>query len=190
MSNLEETYEAIERKTSAFSRETGIACPPGCGECCTAIDFAVSRPEADAVAEFLLDHPAALARFESLPIEDARVLERKVVCPLYDTENGAAHCSVYEARPLLCRTFAFSAHREKEGGVVYVPCHRFRDLEDLAPRVEHARVESRAGRGPALPILPDEAMAIWSSASGESLPMGPAVARALDMLRLRRGYAG
>ncbi len=186
---LEETYEAIERKTAAFSRETGIVCPTGCGECCTAIDFAVSRPEADAVAVFLLDHPAALARFESLPIEDARVLEHKVVCPLYDTENGAAHCSVYEARPLLCRTFAFSAHREKEGGVVYAPCHRFRDLAELAPRVEHARAESRAGRGPALPILPDEAMAIWSGAGVETLPLGPAVAQALDMLRMRRGFA-
>ena len=118
-------------------------------------------------------------------------LGRKVSCPLYDAENGAAHCTVYSARPLLCRTFAFSAHREKDGGVVYAPCHKFREDAGLAPRVENARVDSRAGRGPALPILPDESMTIWAldpAGGSEALPMGPAVRRALDVLRLRRSY--
>ena len=189
--SLKNKYEVIEGKTSAFSRATGISCPAGCGECCTAIDFGVSRPEADDVAAFLLDHPEPLARFEAREIEDPRELGRKVSCPLYDAENGAAHCTVYEARPLLCRTFAFSAHREKDGGVVYAPCHKFRDDVALAPRVDRAREDSRAGRGPALPILPDEGLELWSGdPTGESLPMGPAVRAALGALRMKRAYAG
>ena len=190
---LGEKYGAIEAKTGAFSRETGIRCPVGCGECCTAIDFVVSQPEAEEVAEFLLEHPAALARFEAQTIEDPRELGRKVSCPLYDAGADAAHCTVYSARPLLCRTFAFSAHREKTGGVVYAPCHKFRDDAVLAPKVELARAESRAGRGPALPILPDESLEIWSldpGGSAESLPMGPAVARALESLRMKRSFSG
>src|SRR4051794_39971717 len=136
---LANKYSVIEGKTAAFSAATGIACPAGCGECCEAIDFGVSRPEAEEVAAFLLDHPQALARFEAREIEDPRELGRKVSCPLYDAENGAAHCTVYEARPLLCRTFAFSGHREKEGGVVYAPCHKFRDDPAMLSRVDRAR---------------------------------------------------
>ena len=67
---LDEHYARIEAGTTAFSRESGVACPSGCGECCTAIDFLVSRPEAEQVAAFLLDHPAALERFLAQPIAD------------------------------------------------------------------------------------------------------------------------
>ncbi|HVO31852.1 MAG TPA: YkgJ family cysteine cluster protein [bacterium] len=191
--SLPDTYRAIEAKTAAFSRETGIGCPPGCGECCTAIDFAISAPEAELVAEFLLAHPDALVRFESREIEDARVLKRKVSCPLYDAENLAAHCTVYDARPLLCRTFAFAAHREKDGGVVYAPCHKFRDDPAQAARVEEARAASRAGKGPALPILPDESLSVWAldpSGAGNGAPIGPAVRDALERLRFRHSLGG
>lgn len=183
---LRERYEAIEAKTAAFSRETGVGCPPGCGECCEGIDFLVSRPEAERVAEFLLDHPALLERFRAQPIAESG----KAPCPLYDAANPAAHCTVYEARPLLCRTFAFAAHRDKSGALTYAPCHRFREDAALAAKLPAASDAVRAGRV-ALPILPDESMTVWAlDPGGEALPMGPAIVRALDRLELRRGYLG
>ena len=187
MTALREQYERIERETAAFSRETGIACPAGCGECCTAIDLPVSRPEAERVAEFLLDHPAILERFLAQTIAPPEA--GKVPCPLYDAENLAAHCTVYEARPLLCRSFAFAAHREKDGTPVYAPCRKFRDDPALAPRVEAARTRTRAGNA-RLPIFPDESLALRAlDPAGDALPMGPAVARALELVRYRREAA-
>lgn len=189
MKVLAEQYERIERETAAFSRETGVACPAGCGECCTAIDFPVSRPEAERVAEFLLDHPEVLARF--LAQEIAPPDAGKVSCPLYDAENAAAHCTVYEARPLLCRSFAFAAHREKDGTPAYAPCRKFREDAALAARVDAAKARVRAGRAPRLPIFPDESLAIRAlDPSGNSLPMGPAVTRALELARYRRDAGG
>ena len=190
---LDEQYAAIEEKTAAFGGATGIGCPPGCGECCTAIDFPVSRPEARRVAEFLLATPPALERFESRPIEDPRRLGRKVSCPFYDADNGEAHCTVYVARPLLCRTFAFSARREKDGVAAYAPCHRFRETPESEARVARARDESRAGCGPALPILPDESMVVWSldpCGPIDVMPMGPAVASEVAVLAMRRAFSG
>lgn len=182
---LDDHYARIERETAAFSRETGVSCPPGCGVCCTAIDFGVSRPEALRVAEFLLDHPAILERFLAQKVEEPPT--GKTQCPLYDPENEAAHCTVYEARPLLCRTFAFSAHREKDGSLAYAPCRKFREDEVRASLVEAARSGVRAGRGPKLPILPDDAMLLTSlDPTGTQLPMGPAVRRELELLRYRR----
>ncbi len=174
---LKTHYARIEAETSAFSRETGISCPRGCGECCTKIDFLVSRPEADEVAAFLVAHPPLLERFLSQPISG-----EKGPCPLYDAENAGAHCTVYPARPLLCRTFAFAAHREKTGRTVYAPCHKFRDDPALASRVEAVRTNH-----PTLPILPDDSLTIWSlDPAGNPKPMGPAVRDAVEALLLRR----
>ena len=185
---LVDHYERIERETGAFSRESGVTCPPGCGVCCTAIDFGVSRPEAARVAEFLLDHPAILDRFLAQPIAEPDA--GKVQCPLYDAENLAAHCTVYEARPLLCRTFAFAAHREKDGQLAYAPCRKFHEDAALDARVASAKDAVRAGRTK-LPILPDDAMLLTSiDPSGSTLPMGPAVLRELELIRFRRDAGG
>ena len=189
MSALREQYEAIEAKTAAFSRETGVGCPAGCGQCCEAIDFLVSRPEAESVAAFLLSNERALERFLAQPIDERAIADAgKVPCPLYDAENLAAHCTVYEARPLLCRTFAFAAHRDKTGALAYAPCHRFRDDPAIAAKLPAASEGVRAGRI-ALPVLPDESVGVWSlDPGGDALPMGPAVRRALEHLQLKRSY--
>ena len=180
--NLRERYAAIEAKTAAFSAAAGIACPPGCGECCEAVDFAVSRAEADAVAEYLAARPALLERFLAQPPHVG-----KTRCPLYDAENAAAHCTVYEARPLLCRTFAFAAHRDKRGDTEYAPCRRFRETEEGEARVEAAKAGHREGKLPALPVLPDEAVEIAAGeAGGEAMQMGPAVMAAVERVELRR----
>lgn len=183
---LRAQYERIESQTAAFSRATGISCPSGCGECCETIDFAVSSPEAERVAEFLLDErPDLLAKFEAGPVHGFEA--GKVRCPFYDPDNLAAHCTVYEARPLLCRAFAFSGHRGKDG-VKYAPCHRFRETPEGNALVEKVQADTRAGRTPALPILSDEWLVVWSldPASRDALPMGPSVRRALESLRMRR----
>lgn len=184
MMDLRERYSAIEEKTGAFSAATGIACPTGCGDCCTAIDFPISRDEAEAVASYLLDHPPVLERFLAADVPAAAT--GKAPCPLYDPDSPAAHCTVYPVRPLLCRTFAFSAHRGKDGVPVYAPCHRFRETAAGEARIEEARVAVRSGRL-SLPVLPDEAMAVQGITLGpDALPIGPSVARALDALRYRR----
>jgi Fe-S-cluster containining protein len=174
--SLAARYAALDARTAELSRASGIACPPGCGQCCESIHAPISRPEADALAAFLVEHPRALAHYEaragSLP---------DGTCPMYDPHDPA-HCTVYEARPLVCRAFGFHAMRAKSGAPEYVPCRRFHETPQGAERVRAA--QSRAAT---LPILSDETLAL--DPAGESLPIALAVASALDALRLRRSLS-
>jgi uncharacterized protein len=103
-------YSALIAKVEAFTaaiarrRESDLACGAGCSSCCRAW-LGVSGVEADELR-------GALARLS--PAERERVRARGVAelrreasgasepcCALLD-EHG--RCSVYEARPLVCRT--------------------------------------------------------------------------------------
>ena len=87
-----------------------------CGNCCTGPEGAVwfSEEEGRAMAAALgLEHDEFLAR-HSRVIEGHRSLnehetEHGFDCEFLDrrTEPGKAFCSIYEARPLQCRTWPF-----------------------------------------------------------------------------------
>lgn len=108
-------YALIDVETRRFAAETGVGCPPGCGQCCEGPSPDISRTEAEYLARFLLvsESPAvdvALARYSTAS-----------PCPFYDTA-GDLHCSVYWARPLICRAFGFTGSRDREGRIRYRLC--------------------------------------------------------------------
>jgi Fe-S-cluster containining protein len=106
-----------EMAACRFGRESGRACPAGCGDCCLS-----HRPE-DSVLSAL---PAARWAVENDLLE---VLERAAQerpegpCTFFD-EDADKHCMIYPLRPLVCRLFGFAGRRDKHGIVQYRPCRR------------------------------------------------------------------
>jgi Uncharacterised protein family (UPF0153). len=104
---------------SHFQEQYNIHCPSGCGECCRHFIPDITKLEALLVASYL--------RFCKEDWEETR---RRLelfrdnefgFCPLF-RENTPYHCSVYEARPLICRLFGNCCSEDKEGNAVFRRC--------------------------------------------------------------------
>lgn len=106
---LRSIYREVDRETSRFAREANIACPDGCGICSENTDPECLPIEAELVARYLLTQGTW-----PLPERSSNPPSHPGGCPLY-SGNPAAHCTVYPARPVLCRLFGFSATGDSTG---------------------------------------------------------------------------
>ncbi len=115
-------YEKFEQESSEFSKEAGIRCPDGCGLCCIAsYEPEVTLPEGLYAAWYILEQRRELEKRFSL-------LEGRSCCIFYD-EHTPFHCTIYPARPLICRGFGFSGYTDKHGEFSYRPCRHMRSEE-------------------------------------------------------------
>jgi Fe-S-cluster containining protein len=115
IASLADLYADIEKATHAFTARYDIACPPGCGSCCEHFIPDITHSEAAYIAAYLL--------FE---LKDEEVIEKVYRhsgsgCPLYRS-GTFFHCSVYPARPLICRLYASSAYHDKYGKALFRSC--------------------------------------------------------------------
>ncbi len=110
-------------------------------------------------------------------------------CPLYAADTPY-HCTVYEARPLICRLFAFSAVKNKRGEPSYSLCRLMPDAPDK-PGVRSAAGSaldsafSRAGNAAKPPVMADlgaELVGLDPASAGERSPLPEALMRALSKL--------
>jgi Fe-S-cluster containining protein len=153
-----------------FGRDSGLACPGGCGDCCSS-----QKPE-DSVLSAL---PAARWAVESDFVEalEAAALERpEGPCVFFDADADK-HCMIYPLRPLVCRLFGFAGRRDKHGLVQYRPCRRMKDPD---------------GPGPAtVPVFSDFSARIdglYPPLGRERLPLNLAFFKAAQWLLLRSQY--
>jgi Fe-S-cluster containining protein len=129
LGNMYQAHEAVARHLPVIAEKMGhtIACKAGCGECCHEL-IAVTHAEAYALARWLAEPgreahrariiersrawvaaagiraAAALARLAAGDEDGYRALRRKhalahVMCPA----NEEGSCTVYPARPMICR---------------------------------------------------------------------------------------
>ncbi|HPY45921.1 MAG TPA: YkgJ family cysteine cluster protein [Sphaerochaeta sp.] len=115
IASLTDLYTDVENATHAFVSRYGIVCPPGCGSCCEHFIPDITHSEAAYIAAYLL--------FE---LKDEEMIERVyrhsgAGCPLYRADTPF-HCSVYPARPLICRLYASSAYHDKYGKALFRSC--------------------------------------------------------------------
>ena len=118
MTDLFSLYLQIEGKTTEFCRSHSIACGEGCGTCCEHFMPDITASEARLVAAYLL-----------FVVKDLDLIERvkafagnsKGPCPLYRADSPY-HCSVYPARPLICRLFGACAYQDKNGNARFRRC--------------------------------------------------------------------
>lgn len=160
MEELAALYDLIEKQTSQFCNEFSIACGPGCGTCCEHFMPDITDLEARLVAAYLL-----------LIKRDDRLIERLVEerdsttgpCPLYRADSPY-HCSVYPARPLICRLFGACANGDKQGNAIFRRCRY--NLEETMPLALQL--------GPDVTVMQDYSYALRgidsSGGDGEFLP--------------------
>jgi Fe-S-cluster containining protein len=93
--------QLLEKVDDMFAQVVGrhpgkFNCQKGCYSCCQP-GLTVSNVEARRIEDWLLEHPARLRRIQSRQdmLGDANF------CDLLDVEGS---CSVYEVRPLICRS--------------------------------------------------------------------------------------
>lgn len=149
---------------SSATGQASPSCPPGCGRCCLGFTPDILPLEAEFIAAWLLAHGEPSPRASEVP----------GTCPWHDQDRPGANCSIYPARPLICRFFGFSPSLDRESRAEYVLCrHMSRPplfpapaeqrtlgadiLAGLATRPEDGSAGADAG-----PLHPFVSMADWS----------------------------
>lgn len=85
-------------------------CAKGCDHCCRSLPHLplVSAPEWERLTSAIEALPTATRAAVLARIREPA--HGKVICPLLDRERGA--CLVYEARPVVCRSYGFYSERD------------------------------------------------------------------------------
>lgn len=100
-------YAAIEHDFDLFTGHFSISCPTVCGHCCERFIPDLTRLEALAIAQTLVDVQG----------RDLDFLEgwsrSHSACPLYDSSSH--RCTAYAVRPIVCRVFCSAASRTRRG---------------------------------------------------------------------------
>lgn len=135
LTQLRDIYDELENTTENFRKNYHISCPEGCGSCCERFIPDITSAEARMVAAYLLfvkqdlealkmleSHLEGIHFMKKSCMDDGDAVDASLTgCPLYDPDNPY-HCTVYPARPLICRLFAASASDSKEGKSVFRRC--------------------------------------------------------------------
>ncbi|MFH2113344.1 MAG: YkgJ family cysteine cluster protein [Spirochaetota bacterium] len=178
---LAELYHRADEAVSAFCAGSGLVCPHGCGTCCEGFVPDVMPIEAAAVAAFLADKDKAAA----WTLAGSGWGQS---CPLYAADSPW-HCTVYEARPLVCRLFAFSAVRDKRGQSSFALCR-------LMPTAPGRTARSASGSSimgifraepPLMADYGNEILALDPHSNGDRAPLPEALVDALSQVLFLAG---
>jgi hypothetical protein len=106
-------------------------------------------------------------------------------CPFYNASKSGENCSIYEARPLVCRLFGFSSTKSKSGEAVFRLCRFMPIPQGIHERtLDHTAFMNTIGSEP--PSMTDFAMeilAIDPISASERRPLFEALPRALERIR-------
>ena len=109
-------------------------CMAGCFGCCQA-GLSVSNVEARRIAGWLIDNPAVAVKIR----DRTQMLDNPDYCSLLDS---AGSCSIYEVRPLICRSHGMPVSMEEGSEVIggdvndhsnYLLTSQTDDLRDVCP---------------------------------------------------------
>lgn len=159
-----------------------LRCPEECGSCCETFVPDILPLEADYLAAWILrTDPAQAQRLAGWDRNPALP-----PCPFYEADRKDGHCSVYPARPLICRLFGFSAIKDKEGREAFSLC---KEMPSRASGRSWSDAEILNEFGTRLPVMADftaEVLALSPNEAGKRLPLTEALPSALRRLLLRK----
>ncbi len=122
LESLAYLYHRADTAVEKFTVASGVSCPHACGSCCEGFVPDIMPLEAAYIATWLAGADTNRAYDLVASALSPRIHEDgRRGCPLY-ADDTPYHCTVYEARPLVCRMFAFSATRNKKGEAAYSVC--------------------------------------------------------------------
>lgn len=171
-------YQAADDASVALARVTGLACPPGCGECCARHDPHVT------VADMVPLADAAVAAGTALGLLDRARAAPTGPCVYYVPGRLPGGCTVYTLRPILCRLFGFAAVRDKHGRPALAACEVHKAT---APEVAARAIAHVAGGGEVAMLAEYQAQAdgLDDPALAAQHPINVALERALERALLR-----
>jgi Fe-S-cluster containining protein len=125
-------YRALLEKVSAKFNEihdrhrAKMVCGRGCSACC-APNLTVFAAERANIRSFLSKHPEVLAKAMASETEDFHGGQR---CKFLDQ---AGECTIYEVRPIVCRSHGAPIFSKAEGQAILDVCpENFADVHDLS----------------------------------------------------------
>jgi Fe-S-cluster containining protein len=118
---LDGVYRSIETAQCDWKRASPFQCASGCGQCCVDFEPDVLPVEATYLAVWMLrnQRERALSILDGTFVSPRPDPERG--CPLFNPDNPY-HCTVYGGRALICRLFAYTGDRGKDGTPRWKPC--------------------------------------------------------------------
>ncbi len=167
-------YRAVDSAAASFAEISGLACPPGCGQCC-------QTPEIQATALEML--PMARSIIDSKRQDSLGDLDPGT-CVFFEqgSRPGLGRCRAYDLRPLVCRLFGYAARRDKAGLPEFAACHVH--SAESSEALARARKMAREA-----PVFGDEFTKLASLDPGQGwdlLPINTALKRALERVHLQR----
>jgi len=173
-------YESIEIAQQRWIGLTPYRCPDGCGKCCAKFEPELTEVEALFLAAWILHNEPELP--DSIHLDSIQPDSEQTACVLSEPD-GIFHCRVYAGRPLICRLFAFSGDKAKDGTARFRPCEYMPHTGDRI--LDEAALRSLYGELP--PLMSDfasEADLLMPDCSGKRIPLRLALSGALSKISM------
>jgi Fe-S-cluster containining protein len=173
-------YRSADEATTTVSAGAQLACPTGCGMCCTRMPPHVSVSDMAPVAR------AAIAAGEGEALLDRARATGAGPCVLFAPGQLPGGCTAYAIRPMTCRLFAVAAVRDKRGALELAVCREHTARDPAAP----GRARAYLAAGHPAPIFAEYKVDAHHPEAGaaELLPINLALAAALERELLRAQY--
>ncbi|ULQ59277.1 YkgJ family cysteine cluster protein [Brucepastera parasyntrophica] len=172
LSGLLHIYRRIDEAQQRWIEASPFRCPSACGECCKTFEPSILEIEALFLASWIVrEHSASQSYYAA----------DRAGC-VYHNPSGTYQCTVYPARPLICRLFAFSGDRGKKNTIRYKPCKCMKHVEHRT--MEEDELYQRYGTiPPAMADLAREADCLLPDSAGITVPLREALPSAMNKIR-------
>ena len=141
LNKIQEAYERISNEQAVWYEKTKFFCPEACGECCRNFEPDLLEGEALFMAAWLIENQPEVA--EKVANGEFPFPQNKG-CRFWN-EKADYHCTIYGARPFICRLFGGCGNRGKSGEVVFKPCKFYSNekLKLYKPPFSNSALEHR-----------------------------------------------
>jgi Fe-S-cluster containining protein len=180
LESLAYLYRRADAAVNEFVEVSGVTCPFGCGTCCEGFVPDILPVEAAYLAAFIAgsDRDRAFGIMAN-GIEARTRDDGSAGCPLY-ADDRPYHCTVYEARPLICRMFAFSATRDKRGSPSFSVCRHGLSASGTRSAKGEGLMEAFGAAPPVMSDMGSELASIEPESSGDRKALPDALVEALS----------
>lgn len=133
-------FEELREESAGFSKESGLSCLSGCGQCCTKPNIPASALEFLPFAYDLYDRGVGEATLELMNHPDASNMCINYRPHSADGKKGT--CGSYNTRGLICRLFAASARKNRLGTKEMLICAPLKDQKADQVKIVSRKINS------------------------------------------------
>lgn len=174
-------YGQVDGAIAAFQAAVPLACPAGCGVCCTYPEVEATPLEMLPLAVELFRRGEGdlwLGRLEVAAGAGAERCQFFAPDPL-DPSSGRGRCTVYPWRPALCRLFGFATVTGKYGAPELAACARHKEQVPEGVAAAIAALAEDPGCLPSFGAIAEQIIALDPGWGRDRLPINEAARIAL-----------